>query len=52
MWFRKSRDFLQERIDYAQSLGIPCENIIIDPGIGFGKGHIHNLLLQASGSPG
>jgi dihydropteroate synthase len=39
------RDFLQERIDYAQSLGIPCENIIIDPGIGFGKGHIHNLLL-------
>ncbi len=37
--------FLQERIDYAQSLGIACEKIIVDPGIGFGKGHLHNLML-------
>jgi dihydropteroate synthase len=39
------RSFLQQRIDYAQGLGIACEKIIIDPGIGFGKAHAHNLLL-------
>jgi dihydropteroate synthase len=31
------RRFLEERIEYAASVGIPLENIIIDPGIGFGK---------------
>ncbi len=30
-------DFLKERIDYAISSGIKNENIIIDPGLGFGK---------------
>ena len=30
-------DFLKERTDYALSCGIKKENIIIDPGIGFGK---------------
>jgi len=31
------REFLEERIEYAVSVGIALENIIIDPGIGFGK---------------
>lgn len=39
------RDFLQERVDYAQSIGIPRERIILDPGIGFGKSLAHNLQL-------
>lgn len=34
---RDIRDFLEERTDYALSCGIKKENIIIDPGIGFGK---------------
>lgn len=29
--------FLQQRIDYAVENGIPFQNIVIDPGIGFGK---------------
>jgi len=29
--------FLKERIDYAQSVGIDGRQIIVDPGIGFGK---------------
>ena len=29
--------FLKERIDYAESAGIGAQQIIIDPGIGFGK---------------
>lgn len=37
--------FLQERIEFAQGFGIACEKIILDPGIGFGKSHLHNLLL-------
>ena len=31
------KDFLKQRIKYAQSCDIRKENIIIDPGIGFGK---------------
>jgi dihydropteroate synthase len=30
-------DFLKERINYAISSGVKKENIIIDPGLGFGK---------------
>ena len=30
-------DFMKERIDYATSHGVKKENIIVDPGIGFGK---------------
>jgi dihydropteroate synthase len=37
--------FLCERADRAQSLGVPRERILIDPGIGFGKTLKHNLLL-------
>ena len=37
--------FLLERARYAESLGIPSERILIDPGIGFGKTTEHNLKL-------
>jgi dihydropteroate synthase len=37
--------FLQERIEAAQSAGIDPEHILLDPGIGFGKGLDHNLTL-------
>ncbi|MFQ6070113.1 MAG: dihydropteroate synthase [Candidatus Aminicenantales bacterium] len=39
------KSFLGQRIDYALSSGIKKEKIIIDPGIGFGKKHEHNLTL-------
>ena len=38
-------EFLLQRAEYAQSLGIPKERIFIDPGIGFGKTLQHNILL-------
>jgi len=37
--------FLQERIQFAVKGGVLREQIIIDPGIGFGKTAIHNLRL-------
>ncbi len=37
--------FLEERIQYACIAGVPREQIIVDPGIGFGKTVNHNLLL-------
>ncbi|MDO8737005.1 MAG: dihydropteroate synthase [Thermoleophilia bacterium] len=37
--------FFLERIDFAVSQGIKRENIIIDPGIGFGKTLVHNLEI-------
>ncbi len=50
--------FLKERAQYAISMGISEEKIIIDPGIGFGKTFEHNLeiinrlgLLQELGYP-
>ena len=42
------RDFLLERGDHAQEAGVKRENIIIDPGIGFGKTREHNLELMAN----
>ena len=41
-------DFLQERIDAALAAGITLDNIIVDPGFGFGKTLEHNLLLLKS----
>ena len=38
-------DFLRERIEWAQSLGIKKSKIIVDPGIGFGKTLAHNLSI-------
>jgi len=37
--------FFRERIDYAVSQGIERGNIILDPGIGFGKTLAHNLEI-------
>ena len=38
-------DFFEEKIKYARSNGIKHNNIIIDPGIGFGKNLNHNMNL-------
>ena len=38
-------EFFEEKIDYAQTNGIQHDNIIIDPGIGFGKDLEHNIQL-------
>lgn len=37
--------FLQQRIDYATRHGVKREQIIVDPGIGFGKTVKHNLAI-------
>ncbi len=37
--------FLKERAEFAQKNGIPAENIILDPGIGFGKRMSDNLRI-------
>ena len=42
---REVRDFLEERADHAVSAGARPENIVLDPGIGFGKTVDHNLTL-------
>jgi len=39
------KDFLDERIAFAESKGVNRANIIIDPGIGFGKTLEHNLTI-------
>ena len=39
------RSFLLSRAQVAQSEGVAKQNIIIDPGIGFGKTEKHNLQL-------
>jgi len=39
-------DFLAQRVDFAVSAGIDRKQIVIDPGIGFGKNLKHNLLLM------
>ena len=42
---REVRDFLGERAEYAVAVGVRPENVIVDPGIGFGKNLEHNLAL-------
>src|SRR5215204_547006 len=42
---REVSDFLAERAEYAVAAGVRPENIIVDPGIGFGKNLEHNLAL-------
>lgn len=39
------RDFFRERMGFAVAQGIKQENIILDPGIGFGKTLEHNLTI-------
>ena len=41
-------DFFEEKIKFLRSKGIKHNNIIIDPGIGFGKNLKHNLNLIRS----
>ena len=38
-------DFFEKKIDYLRMNGIDHNNIILDPGIGFGKNLKHNLKL-------
>ena len=38
-------DFLARQIDRLESLGLTRDQIIVDPGIGFGKTQAHNLAL-------
>ena len=37
--------FFVERIEFAKAAGIRDENIILDPGVGFGKSAMHNCEL-------
>ena len=38
-------DFFEKKINYLEKIGIKHKNIIIDPGIGFGKTLKHNINL-------
>lgn len=40
--------YLHQRIESARAAGVLDENIIVDPGIGFGKRREHNLSLLAN----
>jgi dihydropteroate synthase len=42
---REVREFLARRAEYAVAAGVRPENVIVDPGIGFGKSLEHNLAL-------
>tara|TARA_B100000676_G_scaffold10549_1_gene9809 strand:- start:22 stop:828 length:807 start_codon:yes stop_codon:yes gene_type:complete len=42
------KDWLQERIKAAEIAGIKRSNMIVDPGIGFGKNLKHNLEILGS----
>ncbi len=37
--------FLRRSVDIAVAAGVPAENVIVDPGIGFGKTAAHNLTV-------
>jgi dihydropteroate synthase len=39
------RDFLFDRLTYAKTIGIDPADVLLDPGIGFGKTAGHNLQL-------
>jgi dihydropteroate synthase len=41
-------DYLRQRRDALVAAGISQERICLDPGIGFGKTHAHNVALMAS----
>jgi len=45
---REIQDFLISRCEKAQAYGVLKENLVIDPGIGFGKTPVHNLRILAS----
>ena len=39
------REFLQQQVSWAMTQGVEKKNLIVDPGIGFGKTVQHNLSL-------
>ena len=39
--------WLDERVRFVMGRGVPQGNLVLDPGIGFGKSHAHNLELLA-----
>ena len=39
------KQFLLERMEFARSAGIAEDQILLDPGIGFGKNFTHNLTI-------
>lgn len=41
-------EFFAERLQYCAEQGIPRENILLDPGIGFGKTLQHNLAILSN----
>ena len=40
-------DFLSAQIDSARAMGISRSQIVIDPGLGFGKKYAHNIEILA-----
>lgn len=44
---KEVKDFLLVRAEACQAAGIPADQIILDPGFGFGKTLEHNLMLLA-----
>lgn len=46
--FQDVEDFLTERVSACEQAGIPRENLILDPGFGFGKTLQHNYHLLAN----
>ena len=38
-------DYLRESIESAHRAGIDDSHIILDPGIGFGKSYLHNIVI-------
>ena len=44
---REVHDFLGERLEAARRAGIHPDNLLVDPGFGFGKSLAHNLALLA-----
>jgi dihydropteroate synthase len=42
---REVMEFFDERLNMLARAGVPAENVVLDPGIGFGKGLEHNVRL-------
>jgi dihydropteroate synthase len=42
------REYLRERRDALMAAGVALDRICLDPGIGFGKTHSHNIELMAN----
>src|SRR4030067_249950 len=42
---KEIKDYFEERVNFADSMGIQEKNILVDPGIGFGKRFEDNLAI-------